>query len=58
MTIESKLPFRPSVPGTAEVLSSNVLSAVLTFGGMSARFAAEAMVSLGLAMRKASINSS
>ena len=48
---------RPSVPGTAEVLRSNVLSAVLIFGGMSGRPAAETMVSFGVAMRMASMKS-
>ena len=41
---------RPSVPGTSDVLRSNVLRASLTLAGMSGRLQDEAMLSLGPAM--------
>ena len=50
--------FRPSVPGTSEVLSSNVLRAVLTLAGIPGRAMAEPMQSAGLAMFSASMKSS
>ena len=49
--------FRPSVPGTLDVLRSNDRRAVLTFAGMSGRPAAEAMDSFGPAMFIASVKS-
>ena len=50
--------FRPSVPGTSDVLSSNVLKAVFTLAGMSERATAVVMDSLGFAMFIASMKSS
>ena len=50
--------FRPSVPGTSDVLSSNVRKAVFTFAGMSGRETAVVMDSIGFAMFIASRKSS
>ena len=49
---------RPTVPGTSDVLSSNVMRAVLTFAGMPGPKHAEPMESLGMAMFSASMKSS
>ena len=46
------------MPGTSDVLNSNVLKAVLTLAGMPWRERAEPMQSLGLAMFSASMQSS
>ena len=49
--------FRPSVPGTSDVLRSNARRALFTFAGISAREAAETMVSFGPTIFIASIKS-
>ena len=56
--VKAKSALPPSVPGTSEVLSSNVLRAILTLAGMPSREQAEQMESNGLAMFSASMKSS